>query len=162
MRPSAVDRTPVEPADTPPSLVGLQVALEVDEGLRGLFVRGTEFLDLVEATFGLRLGQLRSLNAIGDATTTLERIARRTGEHPAAATATLASLHDLGLVQRNDDDRVALTEVGRARRDQLIALALRITAHLADEPAPGPGSAVVHRLPMPTPTVVDPSHPPVA
>lgn len=165
MRPSATDRTTVERADTLPSIAGLQAALEVGDDLRELFAPSLERLDLIEATFGLRVGQLRALHAIGDAATTMARIARVTGEHPAATDATLASLHEVGLVSLQGGDRVMLTEAGRARRDQLVALLLRLAAYVADdapEPTVEAASAVVHRLRTPTRTVVFPSHRPVA
>lgn len=162
---SATGRTTVERADTLPSIAGLQAALEVGEDLRGLFAQSPELLDLIEATFGLRVGQLRALHAIGDAATTIARITRVTGEHPAATEATLASLHEARLVTLQSDDRVTLTEAGRARRDQLVALSLRLTAYVADE-APEPtveaASAVIHRLRTPTRTVAFPFHRPVA
>lgn len=165
MPPSATDRTTVERADTLPSIAGLQAALEVGEDLRELFAQSPELLDLIEATFGLRVGQLRALHAIGNPATTIARIARVTGEHPAATEATLASLHEAGLVTLQGDDRVTLTEAGRARRDQLVALSLRLTAYVADEAHEPPvetASAVISRLRTPTRTVAFPSHRPVA
>lgn len=165
MRPAATVRTTVERADTPPSIGGLQAALEVGEGPPELFARSPELLDLVEATSGLGVGQLRALHAIGDAATTSERIARLTGEPPAATNAALGSLHDLGLVKLHDDGDVALTEAGRARRDQLVALSLRLTAYVADEahqPTVDAATTVIHRLRTPTRTAAFPSHRPVA
>lgn len=165
MRPSATDGRPDELADTPPSLPGLQAALELTEGLSELFARGPELLDAVEATFGLRVGQVRALRMTAEGAGTVDDAARLTGEHPPAAEATLVSLRDAGLVEFDRYGEVRLTEAGRSRVDQAVACWLRVTAHVADElgePTVGSARAVVRRLRSTTAMAPLPPHRPAA
>lgn len=163
-----VDRPPDEtprPTDTPPTTAGLHAAVELADAVADLLAHGPEFLDEIHATSGLRLGQIRALHAVEQGSSSTRDVARATGEHPDAATATLRTLCEADLIRYDENARVVqatVTETGRARLDQLTALHLRHMARLADQPGTSPKASVLtlrprqpvrsaHQRPFPPP-----------
>ncbi len=122
-----------------PSPEALSTALLLSELLQHLHRTGRHTHELIAAATGLRLGELRVLDAVADDTHDLPGLAARTGEVPPAVSATVTALELSDIVRVTTADRgpqtVHITERGRARLDQLAALRVRLLAEIPSEVA---------------------------
>lgn len=125
--------TSVLPADAPGPEAILS-ALLLSEILQHLTTSSSHLHALVASATGLRLGELRVLDAVAADTAELSEVAVRTGEPPAALRATLtalaASRHVTLTTPQHGRLLAEITESGRARLDQLAAIQLRLLAEM--------------------------------
>lgn len=130
-----VTKRPTTLLNDPISETDIATLVAFAEFLDDLSTIGPQLSAQIETHVGLRLGQIRILHAVADGQHTPRAITATTGEHLDAITATLRSLAAADLLTHPDErspERYDLTEAGRVRLDQFLAVQLRC---LSDLPA---------------------------